>query len=120
FAGDFTGDSLRKFTQAAVVNQNRELGLPKHVDEPRRNNSSRGVNQLLRLYAIQFADCRDAVAADSDVGGVPWTASAVENVAVLYNGVEWLDLAWRCGINRRRNFAQRRYEDQNACKQNGL
>jgi hypothetical protein len=88
FAGYFRSDALRQLAESPVVDEERHLGLAQHINEPGSDNLSRGIDYLRRSRVTQISDDLDLIAAYADVGGIPWIATATENVPILNENVE--------------------------------
>src|SRR5689334_10310274 len=70
------------------VDQDRELGLAKHVNEARRNDHAVRVNGAFGLRRAQKADGGNFAVANADVARVPGRAGTVNDVAVADDQVE--------------------------------
>ncbi len=64
FPGDFAGYALGQFAQRAVIDKQRGLRLPQHVNEPWRDDQIPGINDSLRIRTIQLPYLYYAVASD--------------------------------------------------------
>ena len=64
------------------VDQDRELGLAKHVNEARRDNHAVRVNRPLGLRRAQKTDGGKASIANADIARVPGRAGAINDVPV--------------------------------------
>ena len=78
---------LRQLADRTIINEQRKLRLPQHVDESRRNDPAARVNHPTRGHTVEVADRNDPFAANPYIRCVPWTSAAVENVPVLDDDV---------------------------------
>ena len=88
FAGNFGGDALKDFRRQAGVDEDREFGLAKHVDEAGRDDFASGVDGACAGRGGEVANGGDFSVADAEVTGVPRRAGAVDDVAVGDDEVE--------------------------------
>ena len=64
------------------IHQNRELGLPEHIDEPRRHHHAVRVDGLLCRGLGELPNGRDSSISNSHVSGIPRRSRAVDDVAI--------------------------------------
>jgi len=103
FARDLGGDALKDLRRQMRIDQNREFRLAQHIDKARSNDETLRVNHAAALRIGERADLRDAPVGDADVAGIPWRASAVDNVAVANDEIKLLGCVQARGDNRKRN-----------------
>src|SRR5581483_4978870 len=93
-AGDFGGNALSEFADGLLVDEEVEFGLAEHVDEAGGHDQAARVNDTLRLHLIGgFADERDLVTDNPDIGVLPGIAAAIHNFAIADENVELLRVA---------------------------
>src|SRR5207247_9513910 len=81
-------DALRDLAQHAVVDQDVDLGLLHHVDEPGRHGEPTHVHRLPRRGAVQEPDARDAVARDRDVALVAGITAPIDDPATAETHID--------------------------------
>ncbi len=91
FARNFRGDTLIDFGRQTRVDEDGHLGLSEHVDEARGNDPATSVDGALAWVGRQIADGGNLAVTNADIAGVPRRASAVDDVAVGDDDVEF----WR-------------------------
>ena len=64
------------------VDQDRDLGLAKHINESRRDNHAVRVNRPFGLRPAQKANGGDSPIANADIAGIPGRTGAVNDVPV--------------------------------------
>src|SRR5690348_15843306 len=83
FAGNLTGDSLRKLAEGTIIDEERRFGLSEHVEEARRNNLPSGIDDSRGRGSFEIANRRDSISANADIADVPGISRAVVDAAIL-------------------------------------
>src|SRR5580765_3538682 len=86
-AGDLRRDSLIDLRRQARIDEDRQLGLAEHVDEPGRDDLSVRVDGAITCLRGEAADRGDAPVTDADVAGVPRRSRTVDDAAVADDDV---------------------------------
>jgi hypothetical protein len=102
----------RELTERTIVNQQRGFRLAEHVYKSGRNHPSRGIDDFLSPRIVKFPDCRDAIFANCNIGGIPRPSGAVQNVAIPYNQVIFAIILLAC----LRAYPRRRVKPSNRCQ----
>ncbi len=82
FAGDFRGNALRELAQRTIVEEERDFGLAEHVNEARSDDAAFRIDFSFSMGFAQIANCGEAIATYSDIGGIPGIPGAVDDVTI--------------------------------------
>jgi hypothetical protein len=63
-----------------------------HIDKARGHDAARGIDRTSGFSGAQVANCRDAVAADTDISSISQPPAAVDYVTTADHDVEHWDL----------------------------
>ena len=102
---DLGGDPLPETLWVLSVDQEHGVGVDVRVDEPRRDDVPRRVDDALALRLRQVADGLDLLAHDTEIGPVPRLPRAVHNRPARYENVEHSISSVRLFVESRRTLA---------------
>src|SRR5205085_3452905 len=88
FAGNLGGDALIDFRRQARVDENRQLGLAKHVDKAGSDHLAASVKGAPTGSGGEVADGRDFSASNANVTREPGGACAIDDSAMGNDDVE--------------------------------
>ena len=111
FAGDLRRDPLENLGRQMRIHQNRQLGLPQHVDEPRRHHHPVRVDCRLRPVFRDLSDGRDSSVSNRNVARIPGRSSTVDNAPIMDYHIKPL-----C----RRNYAERQKQPSEVLHSEGI
>ena len=96
--------------------------MAEHFDEAGGDGEVRGIDDLVRMSAIELTNGGDAVAADADIGRVPWAAGAIDDAAVLDQDIKRCVLlrvrrrcSMRAGVSGRRSNGYSKDQGSDGC-----
>ena len=104
-SGDLRCDALIDLRRQSGVHQNRQLGLPQHIDKAGRNDATAGIDGLAARRGCQIANRRDASAANTQIRRVPGRAGPIDDVAVDDHRIEGPGGCGRGGCPRGQSYA---------------
>ena len=99
---DLGGDPLPEALRVLPVDQEHGVGVDVRVDEPRRDDVPRRVDDALTLRLRQVAYGLDLLAHDTEIGPVPRLPRAVHNRPARYENVEHSISSVRLFVESRR------------------